>query len=73
MEKYGIFKVKFIDNWKGLPYNNVVENISKGGKFMDAFADTLGRVGAWFGQNKYLSAIKNAFQNFRCQVDCAFW
>ena len=31
---------------------------------MDAFADTLGRVGAWFGQNKYLSAIKNAFQNF---------
>ncbi len=31
---------------------------------MDAFADTLGRVGAWCGQNKYLSAIKNAFQNF---------
>lgn len=31
---------------------------------MDGFADTLGRVGAWFGQNKYLGAIKNAFQNF---------
>ena len=31
---------------------------------MDAFADKLGRVGAWCGQNKYLSAIKNAFQNF---------
>ena len=36
----------------------------KGGKFMDAFADKLGRVGAWCGQNKYLNAIKNAFQNF---------
>ena len=36
----------------------------KGGKNMDAFADKLGRVGAWCGQNKYLSAIKNAFQNF---------
>lgn len=32
--------------------------------YMDAFADTLGRVGAAFGQNKYLNAIKNAFQNF---------
>ena len=31
---------------------------------MDAFADKLGRVGAWCGQNKYLNAIKNAFQNF---------
>lgn len=31
---------------------------------MDAFADKLGRVGAWCGQNKYLGAIKNAFQNF---------
>jgi len=31
---------------------------------MDAFADTMGRVGAAFGQNKYLNAIKNAFQNF---------
>ena len=31
---------------------------------MDAFADVLGRVGAWCGQNKYLSAIKNAFQNY---------
>ena len=31
---------------------------------MDAFADKLGVVGAWCGQNKYLSAIKNAFQNF---------
>lgn len=31
---------------------------------MDAFADKLGRIGAWCGQNKYLSAIKNAFQNF---------
>ena len=27
-------------------------------------ADVLGRAGAWCGQNKYLSAIKNAFQNF---------
>lgn len=31
---------------------------------MDAFADKLGRVGAWCGQNKYLNAIKNAFQNY---------
>ena len=31
---------------------------------MDAFAEKLGVVGAWCGQNKYLSAIKNAFQNF---------
>ena len=31
---------------------------------MDAFADKLGRVGAWCGQNKYLGSIKNAFQNF---------
>lgn len=31
---------------------------------MDAFADKMGRVGAWCGQNKYLNAIKNAFQNF---------
>lgn len=31
---------------------------------MDAFADRLGRVGAWCGQNKYLGAIKNAFQNY---------
>ena len=31
---------------------------------MDAFADKLGRVGAWCGQNKYLLAIKNAFQNY---------
>ena len=31
---------------------------------MDAFADKLGRIGAWAGQNKYLGAIKNAFQNF---------
>ena len=31
---------------------------------MDAIADKLGRIGAWCGQNKYLSAIKNAFQNF---------
>ena len=31
---------------------------------MDAFADKLGRVGAWCGQNKYLNAIKNGFQNF---------
>ena len=34
---------------------------------MDAFADKLGRVGAWCGQNKYLNAIKNAFQNL-CQL-----
>ena len=31
---------------------------------MDAFADKLGVIGAWCGQNKYLSSIKNAFQNF---------
>ena len=31
---------------------------------MDAFADKLGRFGAWCGQNKYLNAIKNGFQNF---------
>lgn len=31
---------------------------------MDAFADKLGRIGAWCGQNKYLGSIKNAFQNF---------
>ena len=31
---------------------------------MDKVADVLGRAGAWCGQNKYLSAIKNAFQNF---------
>ena len=31
---------------------------------MDAFADKLGRVGAWCGQNKYLNAIKDGFQNF---------
>ena len=31
---------------------------------MDVFADKMGRIGAWCGQNKYLSAIKNAFQNF---------
>ena len=30
---------------------------------MDKMADVLGRAGAWCGQNKYLSAIKNAFQN----------
>ena len=33
-------------------------------KIMDKMADVLGRAGAWCGQNKYLSAIKNAFQNF---------
>ncbi len=31
---------------------------------MDAFADKLGAVGAWCGQNKYLNAIKNSFQNY---------
>ena len=31
---------------------------------MDAFADKLGALGAWAGQNKYLSAIKNSFQDF---------
>lgn len=36
----------------------------EGEKFMDKMADVLGRVGAWCGQNKYLFAIKNAFQNF---------
>ena len=44
-------------------YTQLVEKI-KGGKFMDAFADKLGRIGAWCGQNKYLNAIKNGFQNF---------
>ena len=31
---------------------------------MDVFADVMGRAGAWAGQNKYLGAIKNAFQNY---------
>lgn len=31
---------------------------------MDAFADKLGAVGSWCANNKYLSSIKNAFQNF---------
>lgn len=31
---------------------------------MDTFAEKLSIIGAWCGQNKYLSAIKNAFQNF---------
>lgn len=31
---------------------------------MDALSEVLGRAGAWAGQNKYLSAIKNGFQNF---------
>ncbi len=31
---------------------------------MDKMADVLGRAGAWCAQNKYLSAIKNAFQNY---------
>lgn len=31
---------------------------------MDKFADVLGRAGAWAGQNKYLSAVKNAFQTY---------
>lgn len=31
---------------------------------MDKLADVLGRVGAWAGQNKILSSIKNAFQTF---------
>lgn len=31
---------------------------------MDLFAEKLGIIGAWCGQNKYLSAIKNSFQNF---------
>ena len=31
---------------------------------MDVFAEKLGAVGAWCAGNKYLSAIKNAFQNF---------
>ncbi len=30
---------------------------------MDKMADVLGCAGAWCGQNKYLFAIKNAFQN----------
>lgn len=31
---------------------------------MDKMADVLGRAGAWCGQNKYLSSIKNAFQTY---------
>ena len=31
---------------------------------MDVFAEKLGAIGAWCAANKYLSAIKNAFQNF---------
>ncbi|MCD7808342.1 MAG: PTS transporter subunit EIIC [Erysipelotrichaceae bacterium] len=31
---------------------------------MDKFADVMGRVGSWCGQNKYLSSIKNAFQDY---------
>lgn len=31
---------------------------------MNIFAEKLGRIGAWCGQNKYLTAIKNAFTNF---------
>ena len=31
---------------------------------MDLFADKLGALGAWCAGNKYLSAIKGAFQNF---------
>ncbi len=31
---------------------------------MDKLADVLGRAGAWAGQNKILSSIKNAFQTF---------
>lgn len=31
---------------------------------MEKMAEVLGRAGAWCGQNKYLSAIKNAFQTF---------
>ena len=30
---------------------------------MDKMADVLGRAGAWCGQNKYLSAIKNALHH----------
>lgn len=45
-------------------YTNSVNRYFKGGKNMDKMADVLGRAGAWCGQNKYLSAIKNAFQTF---------
>ena len=31
---------------------------------MDAFADKLGAIGAWCSSNKYMSSIKNAFQNY---------
>ncbi len=31
---------------------------------MDAFAERLGRVGAWCSGNKYLNGVKNAFQNY---------
>ncbi len=56
---------KVLYNIERFVEKHIIEVYSKeGGKNMDAFADKLGRVGAWCGQNKYLSAIKNAFQNF---------
>ena len=45
-------------------YTNSVKKYLREEKNMDKMADVLGRAGAWCGQNKYLSAIKNAFQNF---------
>ena len=60
---YHTFYNETVDIYIFIGILNGVEKI-KGGKFMDAFADKLGRIGAWCGQNKYLNAIKNGFQNF---------
>ena len=59
-----LLEVKSIDFSVFKFYTISVNRYSKGGKIMDKMADVLGRVGAWCGQNKYLSAIKNAFQTF---------
>ena len=37
---------------------------------MDVFADKLGRIGAWAGQNKYLGAIKNSVSKFYASYNC---
>mgnify|MGYP000070081093 FL=1 len=64
-DKLGNNVPKVLCNIERFVEKHIIEVYSKeGGKNMDAFADKLGRVGAWCGQNKYLSAIKNAFQNF---------
>ena len=64
-DKLGNNVPKVLYNIERFVEKHIIEVYSKEvGKNMDAFADKLGRVGAWCGQNKYLSAIKNAFQNF---------